>query len=223
MAKYFKELSDSLFHTFFGNFNDKVTANGTAWGIDSGKVTELDTVFTGYEPFYLAIVIKKTRTPKQVEDHRQKREDVQDYIEGFANEYIISNSAISDSLIGVMGFNRKANTTAPRPVITEEVFAKIEAQAGSKMLFICRTDTDSSRASVPENADGLELRYTIGTQPATYLDCKEKEISTKARFTLALSPTDAGKKIYGYLRWVNFGDATKNGPWCDMLSTIIRS
>lgn len=223
MAKYFKELSDSLFYAFFGNFNDMVTNNGATWGIPSGKVTELDTAFTTYSPYYLAIVIKKTRTPKQVEDHRGKRQEAQDYIEGYANEYIINNSAISDSLVSVMGFNRKTNAYGPRPEITEEVFGKLEALASSKMQLICRTDGDSSRASVPKNADGVELRYTIGTAPATVNDCKEKEISTKARFTLNLSPTDAGKKIYGYLRWVNLTDATKNGPWCDVLSTVIRS
>ena len=158
-----------------------------------------------------------------MQDHQEQREIWEEYVEGFANTYLIANPTISNSVLEGLGFNRRTNDPSPRPQIEAEVFAKMEPQAGSKMLFICRTDTDSSRASLAKDADSVEVRYAIGTQPANYNACPFKEISTKARFTLELNPDDAGKRIYAFVRWRNSSDISKSGPFTDMLTTVIRS
>ncbi len=223
MATYFKELSDFDFFAFVNDTDTEITANGVTWSIPPAKVTEFHDMLVAYKPYFNAITNKKNRTSKQVQDHQEQRIVIEDYIEGFANQFLISNPAISNSEIELMGFNRRKGTKTTRPQIEAEVFAKMEAQASSKMLFICRTNSDSSRASLAKDANGVEVRYTIGTQPGSVNACKEKEISTKARFTLQLDADDAGKKIYAYLRWRNNSNPDKSGPWCDMLVTVIRS
>ena len=223
MAKYFKSLADLPFYGFSDTLNQAVNANGVAWGIPAAKVTEADGKFTTYKPYFMAVLNKKTRTSQQVTDHQEQRAIWEDYVEGFANTYLIPNAAISNSTIETLGFNRRSNTNSPRPQIEAEVFAKMEPLASSKMQFICRTDSDSSRASLAKDADSVEVRYAIGTQPANVNACTQKEVSTKARFTLELNPDDAGKKIYAYVRWRNSSDPHKSGPWTDMLTTVIRS
>lgn len=223
MVKYFKNLTDFDFFAFSDNLNKEVNNNGAAWNIPLTKVTEADGKFTTYKPYFSAIMNKKTRTSQQVKDHQEQRVIWEDYIEEFANTLIIPNPVISNSTVEALGFNRRNPNGSPRPKIEAEVFAKIEAHASSKMLFICRTNTDSSRASIFKDADEVEVRYAIGTQPANVNACPLKETSTKARFTLELNADDAGKKIYAFLRWRNSSDPQKSGPWTDMLTTVIRS
>lgn len=223
MNKYFKNLSDADFNNFQNNLYSMVNLNALVWNIPAAVVGELLAQKTNFDSLYAAIVNKITRTSLQVQNYREFRELYEQFIEDFANEYIINNSAISDSQKDALGFNVRNDHHAPRPQITQVVYGLLDALPGSRIQISCRTATDVKRPSVPPAADGVEVRWIIGTQPATIDDCTEKEISTKARFTLELDPADAGKRIYAFLRWRNNTEVSKSGPWSDMLTTIVRS
>jgi len=223
MITYFKDLADAAFYTFFEQLTAQVNANKVAWNISAGKATELQAAFDAYKPLYNAIKIKMTRTPAQVEDHRTGRTEAEDFIEPFANEFIIPNSNISKSTKETLGFNVPSDERHERPVIEDTVFGKMDAQAGSRMEFICRTTSDASRPSMHPDADAVEVRYAIDQEPATVDEAMNKELSTKAHFFILLSAAFAGKKIYAYLRWRNNSNPEKSGPWGDVLQTIIRS
>lgn len=222
MAIYFKNLGDLEFYNFATYLNAQVTSNALTWGMTAAIASVLDNAYDVYKPYYDAIITKNARTPQQVEDHREQRGIFEDVIEDFANQHIIFNTLISNAVVETLGFNRQ-QPGSPRPAITAEVFAKMEALAGSKIQFICRTNNDSSRASVLKEADGVEVRYIIGTQPNNVNECTQKEIFSKARFVLELNPANAGQKIYGFVRWRNNSNIEKSGPWTDMLVTVIRS
>lgn len=223
MATYFKELIDPDFYNFFKTLKTQVNTNHVAWNILPAKNTELTDAFNVYDPLYTAIINEFFRTHQQVLDHRAGRDTAMQFIEDFANEFIIPNSAISDTTVGALGFNRKSDERQERPDITAVVFGMLNALPGSRIEITCRTASDASRASIAENADAVEVRYSVGTNPATWEECPNKEISTKAKFTITLNPSDAGKTIYVFLRWRNNRDVIKSGPFGDKLSTIVRS
>lgn len=223
MVTYFKELTDSEFYDFFKTLKTQVNTNHVSWNILPAKNTELSDKFNIYDPLYTAIINEFFRTHQQVLDHRTGRDTAMDYIEDFANEFIIPNSAIGDTTVGALGFNRRSDERSERPVIEDVVYGMLNALPGSRIEIICRTASDASRASIAENADAVEVRYSVGTDPATWEACPNKEISTKAKFNIALNPADAGKTIYVYLRWRNNRDVIKSGPFGDKLSTVIRS
>lgn len=222
MAKYFKQLNNDQFSTFEGNLVTEVTTNAVAWNIPAGAVTALTTAQGVYQPLWNAAKVKSNRTPLQTKQHQTGRVVYEDFIEGFANMYLVGNQLITDDVLEALGFNRKPDELTPRPKITAEVFAKVEANAIGSMEFMCRTNTDASRCSIAKDADGVEVVFIVGTVPTTHKDCTKSFISTKARFTLDMEPEDAGKKLYGFLRWVNIKNPKNNGPWTDMFGTLIR-
>jgi len=99
MPKYFKSLSDLEFFNFQANLVTQVTASAVMWNIPPAIVTDLGNAQTQYEPLYNAITNKMTRTPQQVQMHQEAREEYEDSIEDFANEYILSNSAIANAAV----------------------------------------------------------------------------------------------------------------------------
>ncbi|MDZ4845342.1 MAG: hypothetical protein SH857_07305 [Chitinophagales bacterium] len=223
MIVYFKSLSDALFFSFQQYLCQVVTTNAVVWLIPSDRVTELTQFKNQYEMMYGFITNKLTRTPIQVQAYRTVRDEYEQFIEGLANAYIIFNPLINKEQINAMGFNVRNSGHSPRPQITSVVFGGLDALPGSQVQFTCRTATETKRASILDTADCVEVRYAIGTQPATVDNCPLVAMSTKAKFTLDISPVDAGKRIYAYLRWRNNSDVEKSGPWSDSLNTVVRS
>jgi hypothetical protein len=158
---YFKERNDLSFYNFFTYLNEQVTLKKTDWGITDPEAASLDDVYDIYKPLYDAITNKKTRNSQQVDDHRTGRDTAEKFIEGFANEFIISNSKISKPLCETLGFNKKSDQRTERPVISKTVFAEMKPMPGSRIQVTCRTQTDASRASILDIADEVEVRYAL--------------------------------------------------------------
>jgi hypothetical protein len=226
MVKYFKNLGILPFYNFSNSLNTQVTNNGSTWGIPATKITEFGDKFNIYKPFYDAQTNKKSRTTQQVEDHEEQRIIFENYIEPFANQYIIPNPAISNSQCEVLGFNRKQDP-GTRPAITSAPVLGLKATQGSRVQVENRVESDQTRPSIHQDSDGVEVRYSIapasgGTTPTTpgspstptpATAAYTFKFSKKAKLTLQLAETDAGKVITMHSRWVNLTDETKNGPW----------
>lgn len=120
-------------------------------------------------------------------------------------------------------FNLKARDTTPtpRPAITTVPFANAQGAAGGLVEFTCRTESDSSRASILPDADGVEVVYNIGgTQPVSPSACTKNFFSSKAKFRIGIDLSEAGKKLYGYARWKNNSDPNKSGPWVSISAMV---
>jgi len=126
----------------------------------------------------------------------------------------IPGSLLTDADRNTLNLPRRDTISTPRPNITITPFAKASSQAGGLIEFICRTDSDSSRASVLPEADGIEVVYNVGGNvPVSPSECTKSFFSTKAKFRISMDIADAGKKLNGFLRWKNNTDAAKSGPW----------
>ncbi|MBK5284038.1 MAG: hypothetical protein JJE25_01425 [Bacteroidia bacterium] len=120
--------------------------------------------------------------------------------------------------------NLKERDTVPtaRPAITTEPTVKAKPKAGANVLLECRVESDSSRTSRHPDADGEEVRYIIGTTaPANPAACTNSLVRKKARISIELDIADAGKKFYGFVRWVNLSEPSKNGPWSALVTVTI--
>jgi hypothetical protein len=226
MVKYFKNLGILPFYTFSENLNQQITLSGAGWGIPATKITELDTAFNIYKPFFHAITNKLTRTPQQVDDHTEQRIIFENFVEPFANQYIIPNPAINNAQCEVLGFNRKQEP-GTRPAITSAPVLGLKAAQGSRVEVENRVESDQTRPSRHKDCDGVEVRYIIaaasgGTAPPTPGSPSSPtpgaaaytfKFSKKAKLTLQLAETDAGKVITMHSRWVNLTNNSKNGPW----------
>jgi|GEM_PF-792671 len=233
MNTYFKKLDILAFFPFADNLNQKVTLNAATWNIPVVDATALDGAFTTYKPFFMAILIKKTRTPEQVEDHTEQRKILEDFIEPFANQYIIPNKLISNAQCEALGFNRQQEGGF-RSKIDTEPHLTLKAKQGSRIQVESRVEGDETRPSKHKDSDGAEIRYFLttpaagggGSTPttppaATASTVYTTKFSKKAKFDLQLAETDAGKIITMQSRWVNLTDEAKNGPWSNPAAALV--
>lgn len=109
-----------------------------------------------------------------------------------------------------------------RAAISITPYIKVNSLNGALIDIICRTDSDSTRASKLKGADGIEMQYSVGgTAPASPADCPKNYFSTKSRFKLQLDVADATKKVHCFFRWKINSDAAKSGPWTKLISAVI--
>ena len=74
-------------------------------------------------------------------------------------------------------------------------------------------------------ANLIEFRFTIlepgDIPPTDENDYPKKEVSSRAKFTLALGLKNTGKKFWGIFRWVNVRKPRTAGHWTEPISVVI--
>lgn len=214
---------NAIFNEWQENLVSLVTTNATTWSIGALTLSDLTSAKSFYQPLYNAIVNKATRTPQQVAAHKVGRKAYEAFLRGFVKEYLIANRNIPYDDKLALGLNPSDGARQSRPAITTAPEMEVKALGGLRIQIVSRVESDESRPSIQADADGLELRYKIDTvPPANYLGTNEIEFSTKARFTMNISPEQTGKNIYVFARWKNNNEPAKSGPWSGISSTTIR-
>jgi len=216
---------DDDFFNFQGNLVNAVVANAVAWGIPAPSVTALTTRRGEYEPLYLKSQDKGNRTQGDVARHRQKRRIYQAEIEVFVNAYMRYNPAIPDDQMVQLKMPRRDMSPSPHPDITDVPFVKLAATSGGDIEVRVRVTEDTKMASMHPAANLIELRFVIlepgDIPPSDENDYTKKEVSSRAKFTLALGLKNTGKKFFGIFRWVNVRKPRTAGHWTEPISVII--
>ncbi|MFI5220032.1 MAG: hypothetical protein ACHQNT_11145 [Bacteroidia bacterium] len=154
------------------------------------------------------------------------RDQKDDLIVDIENQLRVIYNDIPDSLLNdadrnTLNLPKRDTITTPRPAIRIAPFAKASSLEGGLIEFICRTDSDSSRASVLSEADGVEMVYNVGgTSPVSPSECTKNFFSTKAKFSISIDIAEAGKKLNGFMRWKNNSDPAKSGPWTSISAMV---
>ena len=120
------------------------------------------------------------------------------------------------------GVLKDDNPSFSHTKIKDMVFAALKQLGGGDILIKCRAYNDSSRPSIPEEADCVQYVYQIGGTPPTSAAASglAKDISSHATFTLSLGAENAEKKLYIYFRWYNTKHPELAGSW-GYLQTIM--
>lgn len=109
--------------------------------------------------------------------------------------------------------------TAP---IEAEMFFDMKPISGGDMRLRCREQVDSTRASIPAEANAVELRWVISNNaPNSVDDCPDKEIFTEALFNYNFGAGNTAKKIFAFARWIDTTNKNRSGHWSDMVQTVI--
>jgi hypothetical protein len=131
------------------------------------------------------------------------------------------NATAADEVIYNFKIDR-AEPVHPETPIAEDCILGITALGQGNLRIRCRVSEDASRASVPLDAKGLELRYLIGDAPPLSVDdCPLSKTSTKALFTFSAGAANSGKKMFAYARWIDFSDDSRAGSWSAMVTVVI--
>jgi len=213
---------NAKFYAFQGNLVNIVVTNAVAWGIPAPAVAALVARRAEYEPLYLKIENKNTRTPTDVLAHRQMREIYEKDIRIFVRKYgeIIPATGRND-----IGLTDRDTEPTPRGKIETVPVVSLEAIGGGDIKTRCQVTTDATRYSRHPLADGIEVKYTWVPKgempPEKSDDCKNSLVSKKAQFIIHCGPGNAGETFWGFFRWVNLTTPANSGQWSNSIKVVI--
>jgi hypothetical protein len=226
MAKrvYFIPRKDTKFFSFQKQLVDKVVANKVAWGIPDAAITVLTDHRVAYEPRHVKAQNKNTRSMIDVMGHRQERKAYEKEIRKFVNAHIRFNDLISVSQRVSLGVMPRDTEPSPRPAITGTPMVWLSPMGGGTIEVICRRETDKDRPSMHQMADAIECRFIITPTRMVINDpdaATKTQIFKKAKFLIQTGTENAGKRLYGFFRWVNLTNPANSGQWSRAQEVVI--
>lgn len=215
---------DDDFYTFQANLVNIVVTNAPAWGIPAPDVAALVARRASYEPLYLKVQNKTTRTRTDVLAHRQMRKIYEKEISVFVKAYLF-NPLITDNDRMTMGIPPRDFEPTPRGKIETVPVVELLAIGGGDIKVRTRVTKDQTRYSKHPLADGIEVKYTWVPKgempPEKPDDCTKTQNSKKATFIIHCGPGNAGESFYGFFRWVNITNPENSGQWSNAIKVVI--
>jgi hypothetical protein len=217
---------DAIFNSYINNTSAYLSTggpptNGVRLGLTAGEVTDWATFRGDWNSSYASYTNPDTNT-KTIKDTKNaiKRNFIT-----FASpllDRMATSTAITLADRNTLNIKERDTTPSARPAIGTEPSVKGKSKPGANILLECRVESDSSRTSRHPDSDGAEVCFIVGTAPPRNpAECTRRQVSKKARITLELDIADAGKKFFGYVRWVNLSEPSKNGPWSQLVTLTI--
>lgn len=221
IAKDYIPRGNGEFDTFQLNIAKAVVANGTAWKIPADEVTALQSSSTQYGNLYKIISNKNNRTKSQVDAYNNFRKTYESDLRLFVNGFMRSNKNVPSSILSALGIKQRGRRRKQRSQIITAPIVFIHTLGSMRLKFLCRIESHIGKASIHPEADGIELRYIIGSEPQVAAEKLTHHFSKKAKFMMEFGDEHRGKKIYVYARWKNEVHEWQSGPWCRLVEAVI--
>jgi hypothetical protein len=136
-----------------------------------------------------------------------------------------SSPNVTDTDRTIFHIKLRDQVRTARPQITTAPFVDLKGDEGAFILITCRVQSDANRANMHKDADVIEVKYALlatdAPPPTSPEECPDTELSPKAIFRLSAGMANAGKRLYGYLRWRNNSEPEKSSPWNQRVTVIV--
>ena len=116
---------------------------------------------------------------------------------------------------------KSSPTVATAPILTQ-VIAALRPIGGCTFTVKCRP-VSGQRPAIIRGANCVQYHYLVGKTPPGSAKDKtlEKDLSSKASFTLSLELGNTGQYLYIYFRWYNTKHPDLSGPWSALQTVLI--
>jgi hypothetical protein len=208
-------------YEFCSNTYKMCTANATAWNIPSTIIADMKTVYDPYEKDYLVANNRSTQSPAVTAARDASFEPVKTLFTKVYNTYLLNNDLISAADKQALGINiitQGGYAPYPAPNTTPNITLSSEKIA---ILYIILSDSATPNTHAkPDGVAFCEIRYMISdTAPTSPEACPLNKYIGRSHEAIPFDPSQRGKMIYLYGRWVNRNG--KTGPWSGMVIAII--
>ena len=221
MAKDYIPRANDKFATFQQNIANGVNKNATAWGIPSEAVAALSESSEKYNGYYRKLTNKAFRTKVDVKKYNNFRVEYEKQLRQFVNEYLRGNSKITTSAKSALLIKVFEKGRQQRSQIMDGIMIITRPIGGLMMEIKCRVPSKEGRASIPPEADGLEICYSVGTKPEHAGQTTHFRFSARAAFILHLPEGSKGKTVYFFARWVNQINPELSAGWSHMVEQTV--
>ena len=202
--------------------------NAVRLGISFDEASGWTALFTKWEPLYLKYSDKKNSRTTSIKD--QLLAIIKECVELDKTRHFLDRiaSSMNVTIKDMETFNIKKGvlqksspTVATAPILTQ-VIAALRPIGGCTFTVKCRP-VSGQRPAIIRGANCVQYHYLVGKTPPGSAKDKtlEKDLSSKASFTLSLELGNTGQYLYIYFRWYNTKHPDLSGPWSALQTILI--
>ncbi len=225
MTSDYLSMPQGEFFAWEQNFLEVATPKAVTWGVPPAQMAELNSGQTAYEDAYNAGNKSKkgTRTGEQTQTLNEKTKSFKGLIRAFVKQFLNGNPAVTPTDRKALGITvyKTFRSASETPKSVPDIF--IESLTGSRLKITARQQPDAlGRASrgKPKEAAEFEVALWPGDNPPPNGDlCLIKVQSKRSPTIVNMNPSDAGKSVYGWGRWI--GHKKQLGAWSAQDKEII--
>ncbi|HEY5589596.1 MAG TPA: hypothetical protein VIK55_01140 [Paludibacter sp.] len=208
-------------YDFERNAIDLFVANASTRGIPTEKLTDIGPKRTNYELKYSITKNRSTQSPAATTAREAAWNPLKIGLIDLYDHHVLNNDAISANdketlhihLLG-SGGSSSSSTPTTTPVVT---LSAVEISALHPVFSDSATPATHSK---PANVAFCEINYKIDSPaPIAPSECPERANITRSHEAIVFTPSQRGKTVYAYARWVNRNG--KTGPWSGLFTAII--
>ena len=215
---------DAEFDEWFRNFEANVGPIATALGIPIAFVTAVTSAYADWQVKYPAHQTAQNAARTAAENKDESRDAGKDAIRALAG-MLQNHPDMTDGQRATLKLTVPDTEPTPRPAISTIPIVGFKTLRGGDIEVAVRVEEDQTRPSMHPAADAVEVRYAMmpvgELPPEKPAQCPGTHSSKKAQFKISAGIENAGKRLYGFFRWVNISNPQNNGPWSDPQSVVI--
>lgn len=238
---------DSLFDQYLRNTTAVLEAGIPTGIVRLGLTTAQGNEWIAYRDQWIIVYPKYTDPAQRTTTIKDAKNLLKKDFTTFAEnplKLIEASGNITSADRGTFRLPERDRTPTARGAITGVPFGKLKGTGGGIMEVRVRREEDATYASMHPLADALEFRYLLIDAPGSpppppeppagepEEDNEDEVIPTPEKLPLSFTSKKAfwrmnlgtqyqGKRIIGYVRWVNLTKPEHNSGWSDLMTTFI--
>lgn len=219
MAKDPFNVPEAEFRNVAANFNTKVGAAPTAYGLTAAQATALTGLFTAFDAAYEAAIDPATRTKGKIATKNEKRALLKENLRLLAR-IIQANPAVTDEQRIDLGLNVRDPVPSPINPPTEPPVLEILSAAG-RVLKVRLRPLGAETRGKPAGVQGASVFTHVGANPpADIADWKFEGSTSRTNFDVEFAPAvPAGSQVWLSAFWYN--PRAQSGPACEPVCAYI--
>ena len=195
--------------------------NATRLGVTGAEVTAWGSFNNQWTAIYNQYSDLNQRTKAVTATKNDIKNDATEFMQKILTRLAGNPDLLTESDRAALNIKERDTNPSPRPTITTQPYAEMQATGGGRIKITLRVQNDNSRASMQPDADSIEMAYSIGSSPASPEAAQTHIVYRKALHTLDAGMGNLGSKLYAFFRWNNSSDSAKSGPWSNIVQVVI--
>jgi hypothetical protein len=193
-------------------------------GIAPGFVARVTAAYADWQVKYVAHQTAQNAARTAAQNKDESRETAKNVVRDLAGMFQ-KHPDMTDGQRATLKLTVPDTELTPRPPISTVPIVGFKNLRGGILEVWVRVEEDQTRPSMHDAADAVEVRYIlvpVGEMPPEKPgSCPETQNSKKAQFKINAGIENAGKRFYGFFRWVNQSNPANSGPWSDAQTVVI--
>jgi hypothetical protein len=221
MSANFLPTRDQDLDAWSANFDTRITATPTAFGILASDATAFHALAADFSAKLAAAVNPSTRTRVTVQAKDISRAALKSKARTLA-KVINAYPPITNAQRADLGLTVRDGTPSPIPAPTTQPIVNIEGSGGGVSLLRLADETTPLKKAKPPGVFAALIYTKIdGPAPVTPADAQFSGVATKTLHSVNLPSGSAGKTLWVLAQWIN--ERGENGPTSVVTSAMIAA